>query len=98
MPAILGIAIPATLTNVSTPIANAFVTAAMAQYGDIAVAGFSIIGRLTPVAFGVVFAVSGAVGPIIGQNYGAGRWFRVRQPLKTASSLSCFIRSLSGHC
>ena len=82
MPAILGIAVPATLTNVSTPIANAFVTAAMAQYGDIAVAGFSIIGRLTPVAFGVVFAVSGAVGPIIGQNYGAGLWPRVRQTFK----------------
>ena len=28
---------------------------------------------MTPVAFGVIFALSGAVGPIIGQNFGAGQ-------------------------
>ena len=39
----------------------------------------AIAGRLTPVAFGVIFALSGAIGPIIGQNFGAGRMDRVRR-------------------
>ena len=40
--------------------------------------GMAIVGRLTPIAFGVIFAMSGAVGPIIGQNAGAGQNDRVR--------------------
>jgi Na+-driven multidrug efflux pump len=51
----------------------------MSGYGEAAVAGMAITGRLTPVAFGVIFALSGAVGPIIGQNFGAGRMERVRR-------------------
>lgn len=91
--AIAKIVIPAILTNVATPIGNAYVIAAIAQFGDSAVAGMSIIGRVTPVAFGIVFALSGAVGPIIGQNFGASRMDRVNQTLKNAivfSSLSVF--------
>ncbi len=77
-PAILGIALPAILTQLATPVGQAFVTRAMADYGEDAVAGMAIVGRLTPLAFAVVFALSGAVGPIIGQNFGAGRNDRVR--------------------
>jgi Na+-driven multidrug efflux pump len=43
------------------------------------VAGLAITGRMTPVAFGVIFALSGAIGPIVGQNFGAGRMDRVRR-------------------
>jgi len=78
------IAIPAVATNVATPVGNAYVTAAIAAFGDAAVAGWAIIGRLIPVAFGTLFALSGAVGPILGQNFGAGRIDRVRQTLKDA--------------
>jgi putative MATE family efflux protein len=71
-------AVPAVLTNVATPVANAYVTAAIAAFGDSAVAAWAIIGRIMPVAFGAIFALSGAVGPIIGQNYGARRTDRVQ--------------------
>ncbi len=76
---VLGIAFPTILAQVATPVGQAFVTRAMAGYGEEAVAGMAIVGRLIPVAFGVVFALSGAVGPIIGQNYGAGDMVRVRR-------------------
>jgi Na+-driven multidrug efflux pump len=33
------------------------------------------------VAFGAIFALSGAVGPILGQNHGAGAYVRVRDAL-----------------
>lgn len=77
-PALVAVAIPAVLTNIATPFANAYVTRSMAPFGDSAVAGWAILGRLTPVAFGAIFALSGAVGPIIGQNYGAGDFARMR--------------------
>ena len=79
---VLGIAAPAVATMIATPVGNAYVTASIAQFGDSAVAGISIIGRLLPVAFGMVFALSGAVGPIIGQNFGGRRIDRVRQTLR----------------
>ena len=81
---ILAIAVPAILAQIATPVGQAFVTRAMAGYGEEAIAGMAIVGRLTPVAFGVVFALSGAVGPIIGQNYGAGNMDRVRSGFNAA--------------
>lgn len=76
---ICAIAVPAILTQVATPVGQAFITRATSAYGEAAVAGMAIAGRLTPVAFGVIFALSGALGPIIGQNFGAGRMDRVRR-------------------
>jgi putative MATE family efflux protein len=71
------IGVPAVLTQIATPVGNAFVTSQIAQFGDDAVAGWAIIGRIIPVAFGVIFALSGAVGPILGQNFGARRYDRL---------------------
>lgn len=79
--AIMAIAVPAILTNIATPVANAYVTAAIAPHGDGAVAGWAIIGRIIPVAFGAIYALSGVVGPIIGQNYGARDIPRMRETL-----------------
>ncbi|WP_394144445.1 MATE family efflux transporter [Vibrio atypicus] len=82
--AILTIAVPAIITNIATPIGNAIVTTSIAQYGEDFVAGFAVIGRLTPVCFAVIFALSGAVGPIVGQNFGAERFDRVKETLNNS--------------
>ncbi|HRN84201.1 MAG TPA: MATE family efflux transporter, partial [Hyphomicrobium sp.] len=84
VPAFAGIAVPAILTNVATPASQAYVTAAIAMHGDDAVAGWAIIGRVLPVAFGAIYALSSSVGPIIGQNYGAGDNARMREAFKLA--------------
>lgn len=81
---IVAIALPAMLTNIATPIGNAFVTRAIAEYGDSFMAGYATVNRISPVAFGMIFALSGAVGPILGQNYGANLMSRVRSSLKNA--------------
>ncbi|MEM6341538.1 MAG: MATE family efflux transporter [Pseudomonadota bacterium] len=78
LPPIMSIGVPAILTQLATPVGQAIVTRNMAQYGEGAVAGLAIVARLMPVAFGVVFALSGAIGPIIGQNFGARDFGRVR--------------------
>lgn len=82
--AILPTAGPAVLTNLATPLASTYVLKFMANYGDDAVAGATIIGRVVPVVFAFLFALSGAVGPIIGQNAGAGRYDRVRECIYNA--------------
>lgn len=79
--AIVGIAGPAIITNTATPIGNAIVTAHIAKYGADYVAGYAVMGRLLPVSFALIFSLSGAVGPILGQNYGALRFDRVRRTL-----------------
>jgi putative MATE family efflux protein len=80
-PAILIIALPAVLTNLATPLGNSIVLRVMSQFGDSAVAAMAIMARLAPLAFAAVFAVSGAVGPIVAQNAGACRYDRVRETL-----------------
>lgn len=88
---ILAIAFPAILTQLATPIGQAYVTRSMAAYGEEAVAGMAIIGRLTPLAFGILFAMSGAVGPIIGQNAGAGRNDRVKETFRDAMLFTVLV-------
>lgn len=72
---------PAVLTNVATPMGNAIVTREIASFGTDAVAGMAVVARITPMVFAVVFALSGAIGPIVGQNFGAGNYSRVRGAL-----------------
>lgn len=78
------VAFPAILTQLATPVGNGYVTVEIAGYGDAAVAGWAVVGRLIPVAFGALFAMSGAVGPILGQNYGARRFDRLRSTMRNS--------------
>lgn len=75
---------PAVLTNLATPVGTAFVTHSIASFGASAVAGQATIERLTPVAFGVIYSLSGAVGPVLGQNLGAKQFDRVRKGLRAS--------------
>jgi putative MATE family efflux protein len=79
------IAVPAILTNVATPIANAFFVSVIAPFGDDVIAAVAVIDRLVPVAFGGLFALSGAIGPILAQNWGALRFDRMRMALRDAA-------------
>jgi len=79
--ALMSISAPAMLTNIAAPVGAFLIAQKIAEYGDEALAGQSVVDRLIPLAFGVIFALSGAVGPIIGQNAGAGLMGRVRQTL-----------------
>jgi Na+-driven multidrug efflux pump len=81
---LLSVAGPAILTNLATPVGAVYVTRTIADFGPEAVAGQATIDRITPVAFGLVYALSGAIGPIIAQNLGAGRTDRIREALRDA--------------
>ncbi len=88
------IALPAMLTSLSSPLANTIVMSHTATFGDDAVAAIAIIGRIIPVVFGGLFALSGAVGPILGQNYGARRFDRMHGAIYSAVTYAfvyCFV-------
>lgn len=93
---ILTISIPTILTNLATPFAGAYVTMVLAQYGDQVVAGVSIIGRLQPVVYCGIFALSGAVGPILGQNWGAKQKDRVIQTYKDSMKFTLYYVLIAG--
>lgn len=75
---ILFYALPSMLSSVAGPIGIAIVTRHITQFGSEAVAGMAVIGRISPLAFAVVSAMSSVVGPMIGQNFAAGLHDRVR--------------------
>ncbi len=77
-----GIGVPAVLTQIANPVGNTYVTIEIARFGDQAVAGWAIVGRLVPLAFAAIFALSGSVGPILGQNLGARRYDRLRSTMR----------------
>lgn len=89
----MAIAVPALLTQLSTPFGNYLLTGVIAGFGDNAVAAWAVVSRLTVVAFGGIFALSGAIGGIFGQNYGAGLFDRLRSAYRDALTF-CFGYSL----
>jgi putative MATE family efflux protein len=88
VPAMMAIAVPAILANLATPVANSFSLRIFAGFGEPVVAAFAIFDRIIPVAFGVIFAMTSSVGPILGQNLGAKLPDRVRSTLS-----NCFVLS-----
>lgn len=82
--AILRVAGPAALTNAINPIGLAVLTALLARQGDAAVAGFGAAGRLQSFVTVPLLALSGSIGAIVGQNWGAGLRDRSRLALREA--------------
>ncbi|MBT6533457.1 MAG: MATE family efflux transporter [Marinovum sp.] len=78
------ISIPVILTQLASPVANYLLTKVISDFGDSAVAAWAVINRLTVVAFGGIFSLSGAVGGIFGQNYGAQQYDRLRSTYRDA--------------
>lgn len=93
LPAFMVVAIPTIATQMSTPVGNYILTLVIAPYGDDAVAAWAVVGRLTVVVFGGIFALSGAIGGIFGQNFGAGQFDRVKETYRDAL-IFCLIYTL----
>ena len=75
------IGLPAILANLATPVAAIYVMRVWSDFGDATAAGGAIVNRVIPLAFGVIFALTGSIGPIIGQNFGARLMPRVQRAL-----------------
>lgn len=88
--AILKVAGPAAFSNAINPIGLSILTSLVAIEGSAAVAGFGAAGRLQSFAVVPLLALSGSIGAIVGQNWGAGQIDRARQAALRASAFCIF--------
>ncbi|MDP2402157.1 MAG: MATE family efflux transporter, partial [Actinomycetota bacterium] len=79
---IMGIGVPAAVTQLIAPISTGVVTAVVAGYGVAAVAGFGVASRLEMFVFMFVMAMGAALVPFVGQNWGAGHKERVKAAVR----------------
>ncbi|WP_259782669.1 MATE family efflux transporter [Aestuariispira ectoiniformans] len=75
----LTVMLPVSFAKAGPPLGSAFVIATMAHFGDSAVAASTIIERIVPFAYVGLSALPQAIGPIIGQNFGAKLFDRVSE-------------------
>lgn len=73
------VGIPASGSNMISPIAMSIAFASMARFGEGAVGGLGVAMRVEAFAIIPFFAMSACIGPIAGQNGGAGLTGRVRE-------------------
>ncbi len=91
---LVNIGAPAAFSNAINPAGMALVTAAVATLGDAAVAGFGAATRVQSVAMVAMLALSSGIGPVVGQNWGAGKEDRSRTALRQSWLFCCMYGAL----
>jgi putative MATE family efflux protein len=91
--AIIRVGLPAAFSNAINPLGLSILTALVALEGEAAVAGFGAAGRLQSFVIVPLLGLSGAIGAIVGQNWGAGRFDRAREAALYAAGF-CIVWGL----
>ncbi len=90
--------IPSVLGALLIPLNITVSTRITANFGDVAVAAVTAAGRLETIAFIFPMALGISLSSIIGQNYGARLYSRIRQAFRLAVTFSLTFLSLMGIC
>ncbi len=85
---ILYIGVPAAGTNVMEPLSMAMIIRIISQYGEEPVAAFGVGGLLGAMLLIGIRALSLAMSPFVGQNFGAGNCDRIRAALRFGAKFS----------
>lgn len=91
---VLVVGIPAAFGNAVNPIGIAIVTAILAAFGDTVVAGFGVATRIESLSAIPMLALSSAIGPFTGQNWGASKPDRIIRALKISYAVCAFWAAL----
>lgn len=91
--AIIRVGLPASFSNAINPLGLSVLTALVALEGEAAVAGFGAAGRLQSFVIVPLLGLSGAIGAIVGQNWGARRFDRAREATLYAAGF-CIVWGL----
>lgn len=78
---VLHVAVPSMATNLLTPVTQGIIIRIISEYGKYAVAGIGVSTRVESFGLIVIMAMTSALGPVVGQNQGAGREDRIRKAL-----------------
>lgn len=92
--AIIRVGLPAAFSNAINPLGLSILTARVALEGEAAVAGFGAAGRLQSFVIVPLLALSGAIGAIVGQNWGAQAFDRAREAVLYAAGF-CVLWGLA---
>ena len=85
---VLYIGLPTAATKIVIPLGAGVILSLVATYGSEAVAGFGVATRIEFFALAVVMALSSVLGPFIGQNWGAGKFGRIKSGIKFSYKFS----------
>jgi Na+-driven multidrug efflux pump len=85
---ILHVGLPSLTSGLVAPVTTAFITSQIAGFGQESVAGFGMASRLEGVSVLAFMALSAAMTPFTGQNFGAQRLDRVREGVRFAYRFS----------
>jgi len=85
---IISVGAPAALTNVLGPVAVALLTALVANEGSAAIAAYGIGARVDSLLLIPPMALTSALSPFIGQNWGAHLIVRVQEAVRTSIRFS----------
>lgn len=87
---ILHVGLPSMASSLIAPMTTAFITYQVAQFGQTAVAGFGIASRVEGLTLIALIALSTAITPFVGQNFGAQAYDRVREGVRWSFRFSLF--------
>ena len=85
---ILHVGLPSMTSSLIAPMTTAFITYQVAKFGQEAVAGFGVASRIEGLSLLAIMALSAAVTPFVGQNFGAKRFDRVQNGVKWCQNFS----------
>ena len=85
---ILYIGLPTAATRIVIPLGAGFILSIVATYGSEAVAGFGVATRIEFFALTVVMSLASVLGPFVGQNWGAGKFDRIKSGMKFSYKFS----------
>jgi len=83
---ILHVGLPAIASNMIWPVSMSIVTRLLAGHGVVVVAGYGVASRIESMLVMVIWAIGMSIPPIVGQNWGAGAYDRVRTSLRLGRS------------
>ncbi|MFI3240456.1 MAG: MATE family efflux transporter [Bacteroidales bacterium] len=96
---ILTIGLPPFMLNLFACIVVIFINKALissgeGHIGELAVGSFGIINRTGMLSVMIVLGISQGIQPIIGYNYGAGNWLRVKRTIKIGVLAGLIINTI----
>lgn len=91
---IFHVGIPAMASSLVAPLTTGFITWQVSQFGQEAVAGIGVAARIEGMSLMALMALSAAITPYAGQNYGAGLYHRVMEGMNYAYRW-CVVYGLS---
>ena len=92
---ILHVGLPAVASNMIMPFGMSVVTRLLAGHGVIVVAGYGVASRVESLLVMVIWAVGMSIAPLVGQNWGASAFNRVRTAMRLGG---IFVLAWGGLC